>query len=106
MNREIKFRGWNIKQKLMEYDDGETTCGAEFIVYIGTYIPMQYTGLKDKNGVAEVYEGDIIDEYGNIKGNKYEMDKGANDFVIEGLGTSAWAEAEKKGLERGLKYAQ
>ena len=65
-----------------------------------------FTGLRDKNGLQEVYEGDIIDSNGNIKGNIYEMDKGEADFVIEGLGTSAWSETEKGGLERGLKYAQ
>ena len=31
------------------------------------------TGLKDKNGLTEIYEGDIIDIKGNMKGNIYEI---------------------------------
>jgi len=48
MQREIKFRGWFEDIGMQPITDIETSCTL-----------MQYTGLKDKNGL-EIYEGDVL----------------------------------------------
>ena len=72
MNREIKFRIWDIENKEMlkvqELDFEPTFYGGRIAIrpdqsndYFDTedMILMQYTGLHDKNG-KEIYEGDIV----------------------------------------------
>ena len=61
--REIKFRAWHTEANKMLFvgDDSGTTHPLDCVVYAKNQpvILMQYTGLKDKNGV-EIYEGDVV----------------------------------------------
>lgn len=78
--RQIKFRGWRQGKMIdlanftpLALDANLNTSGL-FIPFLPDMILMQYTGLKDRQGV-EIYEGDIISRT-HSKDHKYDSKQG------------------------------
>ena len=106
--REIKFKGWHTVQKVMF--SAETMAGDQLTLlptgkFINVhssstrlsetyppdiFIPLQYTGLKDKNG-KESYHKDIVD---------FRHTRSTGYWVVE------WNDSEAKHVLRSELYGE
>lgn len=101
-NREIKFRYWDTKKKLMNYCD--TTyfdyLSKFFIEYdyehpeINEVHLMQFTGLHDKNG-KEIYEGDILQNAINDRLFNWRIDFHNGGFKLRNIGIDGYLDEHR-----------
>lgn len=124
--REIKFRAWATLRKKMfsAYELGQDQeallpdgRGFANISSLDTslsqihshLLPLQYTGLKDKKTLTDIYEGDIIDMEGNIRGNIYESPevyKALSTCVVAGMGYEDWENTKQRLVRQGKLVAE
>ncbi len=96
--RETKFRFWDRSENRMTDWDAalnhiKVTDGKAMCFYFGTdeeMIPMQYTRVKDKNGV-DIYEGDILRICnGSINGYPWMQKYRVVEFKNASFGVPVW----------------
>lgn len=98
--RELKFRAWDRATDKMSspfalfgeftllgavhtWQSEQLGTQSDSLRRLNDLIVMQYTGLKDRNGI-EIYESDIIKILGNFGGDTfYKEDTAIIEFVID-----------------------
>lgn len=130
MKREIKFRGkrqdngeWVVGDLIhknngdvairtylnvwVDNSDDIDAYGEAFIINPATV--GQYTGLKDKNSNARIFDGDLLSLSGTLIGNQYENEdllKDRTNLLIEGLCTKEWIGTYQEAIKRGCVDAK
>lgn len=69
----------------------------------------EYTGLKSAKDLTDIYEGDIIDMKGNIRGNIYESPevyKALTTSVVAGMGYKDWEHTKQRLVRLGKLVAE
>ncbi len=92
MTRTIKFRAWDTEKKVMvDWERIKTDASPLFLEGGSIHKIMQYTNLKDKNGV-EIYEGDILTKNPRYKYKVIYRDEWGK-YVLQAL---FWSEKEDR----------
>lgn len=89
-NDRLKFRAWYSEEKKMEYQEGKTPAWLGDILTNSYYIPMQCTGVKDKNGKL-IYEGDIVT-------NNYNSAQNSPIYWNQDMCAFAWEGGDEWGI--------
>ena len=96
--REIKFRAWDKREKkMLSWEEIRLENAGILLATSENLIPLQFTGLKDKNG-KEIFKGDIIlIKTGALtfkKETKCEVEFYRGSFIAKGEPLSNWIDVE------------